>query len=117
MLHSRGVLYHQLTCEETVDRRQTAKILADFQAGELQVLTAKRVLDEGVNVPQIKRAFLLASTTVERQWVQRRGRILRKCEEIGKTFGIIHDFVVMPPPEMIGDDDARNLMKGELRRV
>ena len=117
LLHSRGVLYHQLTCEETVDRRQTAKILADFQAGELQVLTAKRVLDEGVNVPQIKRAFLLASTTVERQWVQRRGRILRKCEEIGKTFGIIHDFVVMPPPEMIGDDDARNLMKGELRRV
>ncbi len=116
-LRARGVLYHQLTAEETRDRRGTATILANYQTGDLQVLTAKRVLDEGVNVPQIKRAFILASTTVERQWVQRRGRILRKCDAIGKSFGVIHDFVAMPPPEMVQDPDAKKLVAGELKRV
>lgn len=117
ILRSRGILFHQLTAEETKDRKRTSAILADFQSGGLQVLTAKRVLDEGVNVPQIKRAYVLASNTVERQWVQRRGRILRKCDAIGKTHGIIHDFVAMPPAEMLGDDDARSLAKAELKRV
>lgn len=117
LLRARGVLYHQLTAEETRDRRRTATILRTFQAGELQVLTAKRVLDEGVNVPQIKRAFILASTTVERQWVQRRGRILRKCDAIEKSFGVIHDFVAMPPAEMVQDPDAKRLIVGELKRV
>lgn len=117
LLRTRGVLYHQLTAEETRDRRGTATILANYQSGDLQVLTAKRVLDEGVNVPQIKRAFILASTTVERQWVQRRGRILRKCDAIGKSFGVIHDFVAMPPAEMVQDPDAKKLVAGELKRV
>lgn len=117
ILRKKGVLFHQLTSEETRDRKGTGRILADFQAGSLQVLTAKRVLDEGVNVPQIKRAYVLASNTVERQWTQRRGRILRKCDAIGKSHGIIHDFVAMPPAELLGDEDAKQLARGELKRV
>jgi superfamily II DNA or RNA helicase len=117
MLRQRGVLYHQLTAEETGDKKETARLLSSFQDGDLQVLTAKRVLDEGVNVPQIERAFILASTTVERQWVQRRGRILRQCDAIGKDHGVIHDFVAMPPPELVADSDAKMLVKGELKRV
>lgn len=117
MLSARGVLFHQLTAEETGDRRMTADILSGYQAGTLQALTAKRVLDEGVNIPQIRRAFILASTTVERQWVQRRGRILRRCEAIGKDHGVIHDFVALPPKDMLADPDARNLIRGELKRV
>jgi superfamily II DNA or RNA helicase len=117
MLRQRGVLYHQLTAEETGDKKETARLLSSFQDGDLQVLTAKRVWDEGVNVPQIERAFILASTTVERQWVQRRGRILRQCDAIGKDHGVIHDFVAMPPPELVADSDAKMLVKGELKRV
>lgn len=117
MLTERGVLFHQLTAEETSDRVLTGGILKSFERGELQVLTAKRVLDEGVNVPQIKRAFILASTTVERQWVQRRGRILRKCDAIRKDHGVIHDFVALPPARMVSDIDAKKLVEGELRRV
>ncbi|NTG16353.1 DEAD/DEAH box helicase family protein [Agrobacterium rhizogenes] len=117
LLGKRGVLFHQLTAEETRDRKQTDRILKNFQGGGLQVLTAKRVLDEGVNVPQIKRAFILASTTVERQWVQRRGRILRRCDAVAKSFGVIHDFVAVPPANMLGDEDAKNIARGELRRV
>lgn len=117
LLRGRGLLFHQLTAEETRDRAAVERILASFQRGEIQVLTAKRVLDEGVNVPQIKRAFILASTTVERQWVQRRGRILRRCDTIGKDHGVIHDFVAMPPARLIDDPDAKQLVAGELKRV
>jgi superfamily II DNA or RNA helicase len=117
LLRERGLLFHQLTAEETSDRGAVARILDAFQRGEIQVLTAKRVLDEGVNVPEIKRAFILASTTVERQWVQRRGRILRRCDAIGKDHGVIHDFVAIPPSELVTDADARQLVLGELKRV
>lgn len=114
LLKERSILFHQLTYEETADREQTKRILQSFQEGTLRVLTAKRVLDEGVNIPQIQKAFVLASTTVERQWVQRRGRLLRQCEEIGKTHSEVHDFVVLPPDT---DDDVRALVRSELDRV
>ena len=122
LLQERGVLFRQLTYKETQSREKTQQILSSFQNGQLRVLTAKRVLDEGVNIPQIKLAFLLASTTVKRQWVQRRGRLLRKCDEIGKTHSVIHDFVVLPPGTSSSaieslDQDARKLVRSELARV
>lgn len=118
LLRDKGVLYHQLTAHETADREQTKRILRSFQEGEIQVLTAKRVLDEGVNIPQICKAFILASTTVERQWVQRRGRLLRTCSAINKSHSIIHDFPALPPDMEKGlDPDARGLVRSELRRV
>jgi len=122
ILFNQGVMYRQLTYEETNSSEKTNKILKSFQAGEIQILTAKRVLDEGVNIPQIKLAFILASTTVKRQWVQRRGRLLRKCSAIGKTHAVIHDFVVLPPGTSetnsnILDNDAKKLVRSELERV
>lgn len=110
LLRDKGVLFHQLTAQETADRAQTKRIIRSFQQGEIQVLTAKRVLDEGVNIPQICKAFILASTTVERQWVQRRGRLLRTCSAINKTYSVIHDFLALPPGMANGlDPDARSL--------
>ena len=121
-LGDRGVIYRQLTSEETKSRDQTRKILSAFQNGDLQVLTAKRVLDEGVNIPQIKLAFILASTTVERQWIQRRGRLLRMCKEIGKTHAVIHDFIVLPSGTSSSkteelDPDERKLVRSEAKRM
>ena len=118
LLQSRSILFHQLTAEETANREQTKRIIAEFQDGEIQVLTAKRVLDEGVNIPQICKAFILASTTVERQWVQRRGRLLRTCSAIGKTHSVIHDLLALPPKLESGlDPDARGLVRSELQRA
>lgn len=119
-LDSRQILFHQLTAEETVDRHRTKRILDRFQSGDLQVLTAKRVLDEGVNVPQIERAYILASTTVRRQWVQRRGRLLRICKAIGKTHAVIHDLVALPPEAYEGgtlDAEAKKIVNAELDRA
>jgi superfamily II DNA or RNA helicase len=112
------VLFHQLTAEETANHDKTRHIIESFQQGEIQVLTAKRVLDEGVNIPQICQAFILASTTVERQWIQRRGRLLRTCNAIGKTHSIIHDFIAVPPEMKSGlDTDTRSLIQSELSRI
>ena len=117
LLRAHSVLFHQLTHEETANRDNTKQIIQSFQNGTLHVLTAKRVLDEGVNIPQISKAFILASTTVERQWVQRRGRLLRTCHEIGKTHSEIHDFIALPSTLDNIDREDRALIRSELSRV
>ncbi len=121
ILSNRGVEYRQITSEETQSRKKTKELLSDFKSGKIRILTAKRVLDEGVNIPQIKLAFVLASTTVKKQWIQRRGRLLRTCKEIDKTHATIHDFVVVPPgisdSSSIDDPDARRIVRSELERV
>ncbi len=118
LLRDKDFLFHQLTSEETRNRALIKQVIRSFQDGEIQVLTAKRVLDEGVNIPQICKAFVLASTTVERQWIQRRGRLLRTCSAIGKTHSVVHDFLALPPEIDEGlDQDARSLVRSELRRA
>ena len=118
LLHERGVRFHQITAKETAKPRETARIIRSFQDGDIQVLTAKRVLDEGVNIPQVQQAFMLASTTVERQWVQRRGRLLRKSTATGKTHSVIHDLLTLPPTsDHAMDQDSRSMVRGELLRI
>lgn len=110
-----GLFVRQLTAEETIDRRRTAEILQDFGRGDYQVITCKRVLDEGVDLPQVRQAFLLASSTVRRQWVQRRGRILRRCDAIGKSIADLHDFLVVPADSE--SSSGRAILRQELDRA
>ena len=117
LLNKHGVLFHQLTHKETPDREKTNQIIQSFKEGTLRILTAKRVLDEGINIPEIEKAFILASTTVERQWVQRRGRLLRTCSETGKTHSEIHDFIALPSDLDNIDTRARALIESELKRI
>lgn len=117
LLRELGIKFHQLTQDETQDGDLVADLVARFRAGHIQVLTAKRVLDEGFNIPEIATAYVLASTTVERQWTQRRGRILRLCSPIGKTKATLHDILALPPADEGVDEDVQRLVKGELLRV
>ena len=117
LLNKHGALFHQLTYEETGDREETNRIIQSFQEGTLGILTAKRVLDEGINIPEIEKAFILASTTVERQWIQRRGRLLRTCSKTGKTHSEIHDFIALPPDLDNIDGTAGALIDSELKRI
>jgi superfamily II DNA or RNA helicase len=116
MLRARRIRAHQITEAETSSGRLLSATLAAFSEGKLHALTAKRVLDEGLNVPQIDTAYILASTTVKKQWTQRRGRVLRPSPETGKTHAVIHDFVVLPPISEHSDEDERKLVKSELVR-
>ena len=103
---------HQYTGEETSSSKSSS-FLEKFEYGDYQVLTAMRVLDEGVDIPETGTAFLLASSTVEREWVQRRGRILRNSP--GKQFANLHDFIVVPPDTE--SPSGTSLLASELRRA
>ncbi|MBI2830761.1 MAG: DEAD/DEAH box helicase [Chloroflexi bacterium] len=110
---------HQITQEETSKTELAQSLIASFADGDIQVLTAMRVLDEGIDIPEISTAFILASTTVERQWIQRRGRVLRKCPRTNKQIAFIHDFLVIPPmnEETFSDSGMSKILKSELERI
>jgi DNA phosphorothioation system restriction enzyme len=91
------------------------EILERFSSGDdLRVLVSMRCLDEGVDIPDARVAYLLASTTNPRQFIQRRGRILRKAP--GKERAEIVDFVVVPPEATSSDDATFNVERRLLRR-
>jgi len=116
LLRELDINFHQITKDETSDSKLVSLLREQIKEGSLSILTSKRVLDEGVNIPEVSKAFILASTTVKRQWIQRRGRVLRKCPDIGKTKSTIHDFVAMPPRGGT-DKFAKQLARGELNRI
>lgn len=77
------------------------------------VLLSVRCLDEGVDIPVATHALILASSQNPRQFIQRRGRVLRKARD--KFFAVIHDALVIPPPLIKGDQRA--LGQAEFRRA
>ena len=93
------------------------EILADFSKGKLQVLTSMKCLDEGVDVPRSELAIFCASTGNPRQFIQRRGRVLRKHPD--KYMAEIHDLVVAPEVNVTSSSYKmeQSLLKGELMRV
>lgn len=111
-LRDLGLAFHEFTSEQT-SKSKPQRYLEAFGRGEYQVLTAMKVLDEGIDIPQTDAAYLLASSTVRREWVQRRGRILRKSE--GKQIADLHDFLVVPPDP--ASKAGRAVLRGELERA
>ncbi|VFA44199.1 DEAD/DEAH box helicase family protein [Chryseobacterium indologenes] len=113
---------------KNIDKRTTIKqfisgtnakeyVLEQFANGEIDVLTSMKCLDEGVDVPRSELAIFCASTGNPRQFVQRRGRILRKHPD--KQFAYIHDLVVIPEinPNSESYRMERSMLKKELERV
>ena len=70
------------TAETYLEERD--ELREQFAAVALQALVAIRCLDEGVDIPETRRAFILASSSNPKQFIQRRGRILRVAK--GKTW-------------------------------
>lgn len=86
-----------------------------FDRGDIQVIVAMKCLDEGVNVPATKRAYFLASTSNPRQFIQRRGRILRRT--FNKEQAFIHDFIMIPPSLVRDESSApETILKREFAR-
>ncbi len=90
-------------------------IMKNFIDGSIDALVSMRVLDEGIDIPQCKRAFILASSRNSRQFIQRRGRILRKSD--GKDFAEIYDFIVLPNTETPENKAFKKLVVRELTRA
>ena len=90
-----GFRVAQFTSKE--DALTRSKLIKSFDQGEMiQALIAIRCLDEGVNIPSIDKAFILASSTNPKEYIQRRGRVLRLYP--GKNYAQIYDFITLPIP-------------------
>jgi superfamily II DNA or RNA helicase len=114
LLHDRGWKSSRFTSYEARVIRE--QLLDHFRLKIIDSLVAIRCLDEGIDVPGCKRAFLLASSRNPRQQIQRRGRILRKSA--GKEFAEIYDFLVMLPPSSFEESSyERSLLVKEMERV
>jgi superfamily II DNA or RNA helicase len=116
--HGLGMNVAIYTAETSEEDREL--ILKDFSDGRKNALVAIRCLDEGIDIPQVRRAFILASSTNPRQFIQRRGRVLRRaeCKESAEIF----DFVVIPPLDALSPGTTeysvlRRLVEREMARV
>lgn len=112
-----GMSVQRFTAEENLIERQ--KIKHYFSEGVYQAITAIKCLDEGVNIPGIKLAFILSSSRNPKEFIQRRGRLLRTAP--GKEKAYIYDFVTLPrdlDDVYPGDYDSdRTVVLGEMARI
>lgn len=112
ILTENGIKFRRVTQAESADRYMLETIINDFRSGKIEALVAKKVLDEGANIPEVENAFFLGSSTTEREWIQRRGRVLRRCP--GKESAAIHDFVCLPTAEHA--EECKSVVRRELAR-
>lgn len=108
-----GYRVNTYTTDTPLEVRENLR--CQFESGELQGLVAIRCLDEGVDIPAIKTAVILASTSNHRQFIQRRGRILRPHPD--KEQAVLYDTIVVPPSlDRETWEVEKNLLRKELIR-
>lgn len=106
---------NRFTAEENNDERQ--RLLADFDSCNIQALVAMKCLDEGVDVPSTRTAYILASSSNPREFIQRRGRVLRRAPN--KEIATIYDFIVVPPQSWYIENSVnsdKSIVEREFRR-
>lgn len=86
----------KFTAQENMQERM--QLIDAFNTKKISTLVAIRCLDEGINIPSIESALILSSNDNYREFVQRRGRILRTYK--GKKYATIYDVIVLPSHEM-----------------
>lgn len=115
-----GMKVTHFTSNESAEEREVIK-RRFATADPYQAIVAIKCLDEGVNIPSIKTAFILASTTNPKEYIQRRGRVLRLANN--KPYAVIYDFVTLVKPlDEVNPYSAdynceRALAKRELARI
>lgn len=111
IMNRNNVVHLQYTSHTSVSARR--KALELLKRSEISALLAIDCLDEGVDVPDVNMAIILASSANKRQFIQRRGRILRKS--VGKKRAILVDVITVPPASQ--GAEAKKLLSGELARA
>lgn len=106
ILTKKHIPFAKYTSKENDKAKKFA--LKSFSKGTYSILTAIKCLDEGVDIPQVQKAVILASSTNPREFIQRRGRVLRKSE--GKSKAQIYDFIVY-------EEEYPALLEKELKRL
>jgi len=113
MVSNKGFRVARFTSQESPNERR--ETLSMFRTGNIEVLTAIRCLDEGMNIPACETAFILASSANPRQFIQRRGRILRRSP--GKLSATLWDFLPLPPQSSVSEEHEKQILRKELGRI
>jgi len=115
ILHEKKIIFSRFTAEE--EPKERIRILKNFKDNVLDVLLAIKCLDQGIDIPSTKIAIIMASTGNPIEFIQRRGRILRK--HAGKELAIIHDIIVMPPKKIDSEysSSEQSILRKELLRL
>lgn len=122
-----GVKYARFSGLESVKpdpllrgKSEREAILQNFTDGNIDALVAMKCLDEGVNIPTAETAILLASSGNPKEFIQRRGRMMRQSPQTGKLRAVIYDLVAIPAlgtPNSLPTSDEVKIMQKELSRV
>lgn len=103
ILNELQIVNHRFTGEEGTSprveygyRSERDHLLSLFESGAYSALVAMRCLDEGIDIPRAETAVLVASSLNPRQYIQRRGRLLRRHPS--KKIVNIYDLIVLPFP-------------------
>lgn len=118
------IINREITAKNPSKIEERMQVLDDLAKGRYQAIVAIGVLDEGADVPEARNCILLASTGNPKQFVQRRGRVLRKFfgqydDGSTKDFATIHDVLIIP--DVPDSDDAvrrteLSIIRSQLRR-
>lgn len=108
-----GMRVHPYTAQEP--KAQRRNLLRAFGDQDLEALVSMRCLDEGVDLPDARVAYMLASSSNPRQFIQRRGRILRRAP--GKQEAEVVDFIAVPPQDPDLYEIEQNLFRREMTRI
>lgn len=111
LTNSLGIKAHEFVHKVEPSTRNA--VLNSFSNDDIEAIISIKCMDEGVDVPSTETAIFIASTTNPKEFIQRRGRVLRKSP--GKKFAKIYDFIVVPPDD-IDEDTAESIFKRELPR-
>lgn len=111
ILKKNQIFASQFIGEDSYLRRQA--IIEEFEQGKINALVAMKCLDEGVDIPSTEAAYFLSSTTNPKEFIQRRGRVLRKSNK--KKEAILYDFIVVPSQES-SQKVAKYILEREMPR-
>ena len=94
MLSKKGMIVEKFTSFDADSKDKRKNLIGNLSNNIIDGLVAIKCLDEGVDIPSVKRAFILSSSTNSKEFIQRRGRVLRKHQD--KKYAEIYDFMVVP---------------------
>lgn len=110
-----GLAYRDFVGDTPLEER--AVLLAQLGSGEIDGLVAMKCLDQGIDIPTARVAHFLASTKNPRQYVQRRGRILRKPKDGTDKHAVVFDYIAHPDSIGQNFDMERRLVAQEILRA
>ncbi len=125
-LDKSAIINREITHKNPSNPVMRSDIIKKFSKGLFNAIVANRVLDEGADIPSAKNCIMLASTGNPKQFIQRRGRVLRRFKEgypdgSKKDNAIIYDLLVVPSiSEDYTDDEVRierQIVASQIRRM